>query len=247
MSTDVEPSPPTIEEPVSGSPIDDDGRPEEAATGFWATTHDVAAVVQDAIGAMVDAGKVSAGVVADGAERAARALSRRVITGAVAAPRPVGDERLLASALSVRPSANIAGGMVGAVLGLRALKRIGPLARLTKRSPLWLAVSALPAFTASVTHGSDEMALVASLLTHRANGAGVEPDADRVRRATVQILSREPVDPDVEPSHGTLVVGWLRRGVRAALPYTKGAATRDPKGLAAAAAAVDPNRLAAPG
>ena len=86
---------------------------------------------------------------------------------------------------------------------------------------------------------------VASHLTHRARAAGVEPDLERVRRAAVQIVSRQTVDPEVEPSHGALAVQWIRRGVRAALPFTAGVATRDPDGLADAAAKVDVTLLGA--
>ena len=53
------------------------------------------------------------------------------------------------------------------------------------------------------------------------------------------------VDPEVEPSHGALVVYWLRRAFRAALPFTAGVATADPEGLASAAAAVDVRGLGA--
>jgi hypothetical protein len=62
----------------------------------------------------------------------------------------------------------------------------------------------------------------------------------------VQIVSHRIVDPDTEPSHGALAVQWLRRAVRAALPFTSGIATADPEGLAAAASDFDPRQLAAP-
>ena len=85
--------------------------------------------------------------------------------------------------------------------------------------------------------------MVASHLVQRARSQGVEPDLERVRRAAVQIVSHRPVDPEVEPSHGALAVRWLRRAARAALPFTAGAATADPEGLATAAATVDPASL----
>ncbi len=87
--------------------------------------------------------------------------------------------------------------------------------------------------------------MVASHLVHRARAEGVEPDIERVRRAAVQIVSRRPIDPETEPSHGALVVQWLRRAFRAALPFTAGVATADPEGLARAAADVDTARLGA--
>ncbi len=85
--------------------------------------------------------------------------------------------------------------------------------------------------------------MVASHLVHRARAAAVEPDLERVRRASVQIVSHLPVDPEVEPSHGRLALGWLRRAARAALPFTAGVATADPEGLAAAASDLDPTLL----
>src|SRR5689334_22600111 len=123
------------------------------------TREDVTAVVAGAIGGVLDAGKVTASTVADGAESAARALAHRVVGDAVAKPRPIGDQRLLADALAAKPEHNLAGIAVGSALALRTLKRLGPLAKLTKRSPAWLAISALPAFAASVTRGADELAL----------------------------------------------------------------------------------------
>ena len=70
-----------------------------------------------------------------------------------------------------------------------------------------------------------------------------QDDLDRVRRAAVQIASGHPVDPDVEPSHGAVALRWLRRAVRAALPFTSGVVSADPVALAEAAAAVDATRL----
>jgi hypothetical protein len=114
---------------------------------------------------------------------------------------------------------------------------------LARRTPLWLVATAVPALVASVTRGADELRLLASHLVHRARAKGIEPDPERVRRAAVQIASRQAVDPEREPSHGRLVVAWLRRAFRAALPFTAGVATSDPEGLAAAAADVDPTQL----
>jgi hypothetical protein len=110
---------------------------------------------------------------------------------------------------------------------------------------MWLFATAVPALLASVSRGADELGLVASNLVLRARAKGIEPDPERLRRVAVQIASRRPVDPEQEPRHGPLVVAWLRRAFRAALPFTSGVATSDPDGLAAAAADVDPTQLAA--
>jgi hypothetical protein len=110
---------------------------------------------------------------------------------------------------------------------------------------MWLLAGAVPALVASVSRGSDELGLVAAHLALRARAAGVEPDPERVRRAAIQVMSGSPVDPDTEPGHGSLVLAWLRRGGRAALPFTAGVATANPDGLAARAAEVDAKALAA--
>src|SRR5918996_2131544 len=173
------------------------------------------------------------------------ALPRRMVGDALAAPRAVADRDALARALAERPATPALGGATAAALGLRAAGRIPGLGFLARRTPLWLLATAVPALVASVARGADELGLVASHLVHRARAEGIEPDAERVRRAAVQIASHRVVDPEREPSHGPLVVSWMRRAVRAALPFTSGVATRDPDGLAAAAAAVDPARLSA--
>jgi hypothetical protein len=98
-----------------------------------------------------------------------------------------------------------------------------------------------------VSRGAEELGLVASHLAVRSRQQGIEPDPERLRRVAVQIVRNQPVDADVEPSHGPLAVTWLRRAARAALPFTAGVATRDPEGLARAAAQVDPAVLRTPG
>jgi hypothetical protein len=104
-------------------------------------------------------------------------------------------------------------------------------------------IAAIPALYASVTHGAGELRLVASHLALRARAAGIEPDVERVRRVAVQVLRGDPIDPEQEPRHGPLAVRWLRRAAWAALPFTSGVSTRDPDGVAAAAASVPPSLL----
>jgi hypothetical protein len=204
---------------------------------------EVLRVVQAAVDAVGRAGTASAATVADAVEGTGRALTRRMVGDAVTAPRAVADGDSLARALAERPVAPALGGATAAALGLRAAGRIPRLGFLARRTPLWLLATAVPALVASVARGADELGLLASHLVHRARVEGIEPDPERVRRVAVQIASHRAVDPDHEPSHGPLVVSWLRRAVRAALPFTSGVATRDPDGLAAAAAEVDPVRL----
>jgi hypothetical protein len=205
---------------------------------------DVLRVVQAAVDAVARAGSASAATVTDAVEGAGRALTRRMVGDAMTAPRAVANRDTLARTLAERPVAPALGGATAAALGLRAAGRLPRLGFLARRTPLWLLATAVPALVASVARGADELGLLASHLVHRARAEGIEPDAERVRRVAMQIASHRAIDPEHEPSHGPLVVSWLRRAVRAAMPFTSGVATRDPEGLAAAAAEVDPARLA---
>ena len=202
-------------------------------------------VVQAAVDALGRAGSASAGAVADAVEGAGRALTRKMVGDAVTSPQAMTDRETLASALARRPGSPALAGATVAALGLRLAGRLRRLGFLARRTPLWLLATAVPALVASVSRGADELGLVASHLVLRARAEGIEPDPERVRRVAVQIASRRAVDPEQEPKHGPLVVAWLRRAFRAALPFTAGVATSDPEGLAAAAAEVDPTRLAA--
>jgi hypothetical protein len=204
----------------------------------------VTGVVRSALDAVSRAGTISISGVTETLERAGRSLSRRVVDDAESRRPQIADRAALAKALATRPPAPALAGATAAALVLRFARRFKPLKGLAKRSPIWLLATAVPALVASVARGADELGMVASHLIHRARAAGVEPDPERVRRAAVQIVSHKPVDPEVEPSHGALAVGWLRRAARAALPFTAGVATADPEGLADEASGVDPELLA---
>lgn len=210
-----------------------------------AVARDVRTVVQTAVDAASRAGTVSAAGVTDAVENAGRSLARRVVTGAATERRELVDHGRLAAALADKPVVTALGSATTAAMVIRFASRFKKLGFLAKRTPAFLLAAAVPALLASVTRGADELGMVSAHLVHRARAAGVEPDLERVRRAAVQIVERQPVDPEVEPSHGTLVVYWLRRAIRAALPFTAGVATADPEGLAAAAAAVDVRGLGA--
>lgn len=210
-----------------------------------ADSDEVMGVVQAAVDALGRAGTASVGAVTDAVEGAGRALTRRMVGDAVTSPRAMADQQTLARALSARPKAPALAGATVAALGLRVAGRFRRLGFLTRRTPMWLLATAVPALAASVARGADELRLLASHLVLRARAEGIEPDPERVRRVAVQIASRREIDPELEPKHGPLVVSWLRRAFRAALPFTAGVATSDPEGLAASAAQVDPTRLAA--
>jgi len=219
---------------------------QPGASGRSTMADDVSVVVRTAFDAVAKAGTTSAAGINEALERAGRSLARRAVANAATRRHPLPDRSSLARALSQRPPTPAIAGAAAAAVGVRILGRFRGLRVVAKRTPLWLLATAVPALVASVTRGADELGMVAAHLIHRARAEGVEPDLERVRRAAVQIVSHHMVDPDTEPSHGALAVRWLRRAVRAALPFTSGVATADPEGLAAAASELDPHILAAP-
>jgi hypothetical protein len=219
---------------------DDTGR-----QGGDAVADEVRGVVQTAVDAVTRAGTVSASGVTDALESAGRSLTRRVVAGAATERNAMGDRDALARALGDRPRLPALGSATTAAVALRFASRFRRLGFLARRTPAFMLATAVPALVASVSRGADELGMIASHLVHRARAEGVDADLERVRRAAVQIVSHRPVDPEVEPSHGALVVQWLKRALRAALPFTAGVATADPEGLASAAADVDPTRLGA--
>lgn len=216
----------------SGEPA---GTPGRSAEG-------VVAVVRASFDALARAGVVSGTAVTEALENAGQALARQAVAGAAAAPAALADRRALAHGLAERPAAPALASATGAALALRIVGRFRRAGFLARRTPAFLVAVAGPALLASASRGAHELRMVASHLVVRAREQGIEPDLERVRRAAVQILSRRPVDPEVEPSHGALALIWLRRAVRGALPFTPRA---DPEGVAAAAAGVDVTRLGA--
>ena len=185
-----------------------------------------------ALDAVGRAGTISASAVTDALESAGRSLSRRMVTGAATEGKDMADPSALEQALAARPRVPRSAAPPPLRWRSRSSARFRRLGFLAKRTPAFLVAAAVPALVASVTRGADELGMVASHLVHRARAEGVDPDLERVRRAAVQIVTRRPVDPETEPSHGGLVLQWLRRAFRAALPFTAGVATADPEGLA---------------
>ena len=222
------------------------GVPVAGAEDSSSFNDEISGVVRTALDAVAKAGTTSAAGINDTLERAGRALARRVVSNASTGRHPLPDRSSLAKALSERPPTPAIASAAAAAVGLKILTRFRGLRVLAKRTPMWLLATAVPVLVASVTRGADELSMVSAHLIHRARSEGIEPDLDRVRRAAVQIVSHRTVDPDTEPSHGALAVQWLRRAIRAALPFTSGVATADPDGLAAAASDLDPHILAAP-
>jgi len=186
------------------------------------------------------AGSLTASGLGEAVEAPARILTRRAAETAVAAPRPLADEKALARALSERPGSPLLGSTAATALAARIARRFGPLKFLARRTPMWVVAAAGPAFYASVTRGADEVGMVASHLVHSVRAAGMQPDPERVWRAAVQVVSGATVDTGADPRHGPLVLSWLTRAIKAALPFGASVATRDPASLAAAAAAIHP-------
>ena len=210
-----------------------------------AVAEDVGGVVRAAVDAVGRAGTISASAVTDALESAGRSFTRRVVTGAASEGKDMADPLALQKALADKPRVPALGSATTAAVVIKFASRFRRLGILAKRTPAFLVAAAVPAVVASVTRGADELGMIASHLAQRARAEGVEPDIERVRRAAVQIVARRPVDPETEPSNGALVLQWLRRAFRAALPFTAGVATADPQGLARAAAEVDTSRLGA--
>jgi hypothetical protein len=204
----------------------------------------VAAVISALRAALGKAGSLTAAGLSEAVEAPARSLTRRAAEGAVAAPRPLGKETALARALSERSGSPVLGSTAASALAAKVARRFGPMKFLARRTPMWVLAAAGPALYASVARGSDEIGMVASHLALRTRAAGMEPDVERVRRAAVQLVTGDTVDTGTEPRHGPLVVAWLTRAVKAALPFGASVATRDPASLAAAASKVPPVVLA---
>ncbi len=234
---------------MATSTDESDGTQATATSGGGAAdpvvAEDVRGVVQTAVDAVTRAGTVSAAGVTEALDNAGRSLARRVVTGAATSRPALADRDTLAEALADKPRVTALGSATTAALALKFAGRFRRLGFLARRTPAFLVAAAVPALVASVTRGADELGMVSSHLVHRARAQGIEPDLERVRRAAVQIVSHRAVDPETEPSHGALAVLWLRRALRAALPFTAGVATADPEGLASAAAEVDPALLGA--
>jgi hypothetical protein len=236
----VEPASAPVPAPGPGAAS---GAPEEDHGSIAA---DIRAVVENAVSAVGRTGYTSVSGVADAVEGAGRALARRVVEKAVADPRHVPDHSRLAEALAEKPGTTLLAGGTAAAASARLLRRFGPLKFLGKRTPAFLLATAVPALVASVSRGADELGLVSAHLVLRAREAHVEPDPEVLRRVAVQVVTGAPIDPTDEPRHGPLALAWLRRAARASLPFTAGVATRDPEGIAARTAAVDPAILRGP-
>jgi len=181
-------------------------------------------------------------------ERMSRAFVRRVVNRAVADPRAIDDRAALLDALSTSTTQDPAH-FSAASMALAAgtmLRRVGPLKSVAKRTPLFAVAAATPEIYTSLSRGVQDVGAIASFLTLRATAAGHQADADRIRRATVQLLVGDRLAPDAEPEHDRLVRSWVRRTARGFLPFAKRGDTGRNQRIAAVAAAIDPALLRSP-
>lgn len=202
----------------------------------------VRTVVDGLKSALAKAGRLTASGLTEAVDAPMRALTRRAVEHAVAAPQPLADEQALARVLAERPGTPAIGTGTAAATALAAkvAKRFGKLKFFARRTPMWVMAAVGPALYASVARGADEIGMISSHLVHRTRAAGMEPDPERVRRAAVQLATGVAVDTGAEARHGPLVLSWLTRAVKATLPFGAAVATRDPASLAAATARVPP-------
>jgi hypothetical protein len=238
----------TLPAPLSGGFGPPSGPKRSQSEGEGGESGGLAGSIRDVVRAVLagtaKAGRLSLAGAADAVEGPTRALARRAAADGAGHAGRYPDERSLASALDAKPVSPLLGGATAAALVAKVAKRVGPLRFVARRTPLWLVATLVPALHASITRGAEELRHVAAYLYQRAGQAGVTPDPERVRRAAVQIVTNQPVDPGHEPRHAPLATAWLQRAARATLPFAEGVRTRDPTGLAAAAARVDPATLA---
>ncbi len=198
-------------------------------------------VVQAVTSTLAKGGQASAGAVSRSAEGAATTLTGRVIRSALAQPRTIDDTTELARALVTRPTgASLAGPVVA--MAARAASKFGALRFLTRRTPMWLLASLVPALWSAMARGTNELSALASYLALRARSEGIEPEPGRLETAVVQLALGQPVDPGLDVRHGPLVLRWLGSGAWGVLALGNRGRS-DPRRLAAAASAVPPSIL----
>jgi hypothetical protein len=178
-------------------------------------------------------------------ERLSRSFLRRTVDRAIASPVPIADQAALAAALDTPRSDVLLSTTSSALIVGKVLRRVGPLKGLAKRTPMLAAATAVPEVYTSLSGGVDEVTAVASFLALRVRETGASPDADRIRRVTVQLLDRRHVNPDLEPEHDQLVWSWLKRAGRGLLPFADRGRRSNAARIASVAAALDPATLQA--
>lgn len=207
---------------------------------------DVLAVVRAVAGRSRDLAGSGAGAFGGGLDEALRALVDRRVQRALRPGAPAVSASELVDALG-DGGASALSPWLGA--GAARLASAGRAARLVGgRTPVGLAVRFGPALYQAISGNLRGLDAAAAHLVTRARDQRVDPDPERLRTVVVQALAGDPVDPDAEADHASLVRVWLgdagRRmvpfGLRRISGFNKG---RTPEAVAAALAAVDVRRL----
>lgn len=184
-------------------------------------------------------------VLGSGLDDGLRTLIDRRVQRALRPSAPAVSSKDLVRALGARSASSMAP-WLGA--GAARLARTGRAASLIGgRTPVGLAVRFGPALYEAVSTNLRGLDAAAAHLVTRARDQRIEPDAERLRTVVVQALAGDPIDPDAEVDHGSLVRVWLGEAGRRVVPFgsriTGFNRGRTPEAVAAALASVDVRRL----
>ena len=206
---------------------------------------DVLAVIRAVAGRSRELAGSGADVLGGGMDEALRTLIDRRVQRALSPSAPAVDAKELVEALGAKRGSSMSP-WLGA--GAARLARTGRAARLIGgRTPIGLAVRFGPALYEAVSTNLRGLDAALGHLVTRARDQRIDPDPERLRTAVVQALAGDPIDPDAEADHGSLVRVWLGDAGRRVVPFggrisglNRG---RTPEAVAAALASVDVRRL----
>ena len=175
------------------------------------------AVVRAVAGRSLSFAGSSAHVLSGSVDDAVRALVSRRAERAVRPGAPAVSTADLVDALDARTASPVSP-WVGA--GMLRLARTGRLAKAVGgRTPVGLAVRFGPALYGAISTNLRGLDAALGHLVTEARRKGVDPDPERLRRVVVQALAGDPVDPESDPDHATLVRIWLGDAGRRAVPF----------------------------
>lgn len=206
---------------------------------------DVLAIVRAVAGRSFELAGSGADVLGGGVDDALRALVDRRVQRALRPSAPSVTSKDLVQTLGSTSSSTMAP-WLGA--GAARLASTGRAARFVGgRTPIGLAVRFGPALYEAVSTNLRGLDAALAHLVTRARDQRIDPDPDRLRTAVVQALAGDPIDPDAEADHGSLVRLWLGDAGRRVVPFggringlNRG---RTPEAVAAALGSIDVRRL----
>lgn len=206
---------------------------------------DVLAIVRAVAGRSRELVGSGADVLGSGVDEALRALVDRRVQRALQPSAAAVSSEDLVRTLGSKSSSTVAP-WLGA--GAARLASTGRAARLIGgRTPIGLAVRFGPALYEAVSTNLRGLDAALAYLVTRARDQRIEPDPDRLRAAVVQAFAGDPIDPDAEADHGSLVRVWLGDAGRRVVPFggrisglNRG---RTPEAVAVALGSVDVRRL----